>query len=197
MIANRLLVRWSFGWYEVTDTSWTNPDMFANPGTPDAGIFDEALWIDAPVVQEATLSLGSSQDEAGMLEVARGQLSIFANPRTEIAADLAPVDETDTPYLSFRVGDKVTVPDIDGTPVVERVVALTVTEDENGEVTYAPELKDVILTAQERWQQNLDKMANGTVSGQSSVASPTSNYSGLGQTCCPPLPPPTQGGGEG
>jgi hypothetical protein len=194
MIANRLLVRWSFGWYEVTDTTGYTAEMFANPGTVDAGILDLSLWIDAPVVQEATLSLGSSQERDGMLMLARGQLSIFANPRTEIGADLAPVDETDTPYLSFRVGDKVTVPDIDGTPTVERVMALTVTESEDGEPSYAPELKDIILTDQERWQANLDKMANGTVSGQSKVASPTTDYSGMGTDCCTPVPP--TGGGE-
>lgn len=193
MIAKRLLVRWSFGWYEVTDTSGYTPEMFADPGTPDSAIFDDELWIDAPVMTEAMLSLGSSQDMAGMLMLARGQLAIYANPRTEIGADLAPVEEADTPYLSFRVGDKVTVPDIGGTPVVERVMAITVTENEDGEPSFAPELKDIILTDQERWQANLDKMANGTVSGQSKVATPTTDYSGLGQTCCPPVPAPTGG----
>lgn len=196
MIANRLLVRWSFGWYEVTDTTGFTPDMFVDPGLPTSGIFNDELWIDAPVIQEAMLSLGASQDMAGMLMLARGQLDIFANPRTEIGADLAPVDETDTPYLAFRVGDKVTVPDIDGNPVVERVRALTVTEDENGEPSFAPELKDVLLTDQERWQANLTKMANGTVSGQSKVATPASDYEGAGKSCCPPMPAPT-GGGEG
>lgn len=194
MIAKRLLVRWSFGWYEVTDVSGYTPEMFANPGTPESGIFDEELWLLAPVMQEAMLSLGSSQDLFGMIMLARGQLSIFANPRTEIGADLAPVDEDETPYLGFRVGDKVTVPDIDGEPVVERVMAITVTEDADGEPSFAPELKDIILTDQERWQTNLDKMANGTVSGQSKVANPTTDYAGIGQTCCPPLP--TGGGGE-
>lgn len=189
-------MRWSFGWYEVTDTTGLSPEMFADPGTPDSAIFDYDLWVDAPVMTEALLTLGASQDLDGMLMLARGQLAIYANPRTEIGADLAPVEENDTPYLGFRVGDKVTVPDINGTPVVERVMAITVTENEDGEPSYAPELKDILLTDQERWQANLDKMAAGTVSGQSKVANPTTNYAGIGQDCCPPVPAPT-GGGEG
>lgn len=196
MIANRLLVRWSFGWYEVTNTTGYSPELFADPGTPESAVLDNELWMDAPVMQEAMLSLGSSQDVAAVIYLARGQLSIYANPRTEIGTDLAPIDETDTPYLAFRVGDKVTVPDIDGTPVVERVRALTVTENEDGEPSFAPELKDIILSQQERWETAVEKMINGTVDGQSKVASPTTDYSGMGQTCCPPVPP-TDTGGDG
>jgi hypothetical protein len=180
MIANSLLVRWAFGWYEVkgnyTPQRW--------PGTPG--------WVpaDAPYRREALLGLGAVQSEAEVVRVAAEQLGWFGDPRTEITADLAPVDDSDTPYLAFGVGDFVTVPDIDGLPAVERVIGLTVTEDEHGTVTFAPELKDRILTDMERWQRNLDKMAAGTVAGNSAVATPVSDTRDLGKDCCPPGPTP-------
>lgn len=167
--ANRLLIRWQNGWYEVTDTTGFTPDMFV--GTSE-GLFNYELWVDAPVHREAMLSLGSQQDVATIRRIGFDQLGIFANPRTEISCDVAPVDPADTPYLGYRPGDKITVPDIDGTPTLERVMAITVTENEDGEPSYATELKDVILTEQERWKTAVDKMANGSVAGESNVASP-------------------------
>lgn len=164
MRINTLLVRYAFGWWEV--------------GEPAA----------EPYRSEAMLSLGAIQSVDELERVARQQLAVLGNPRTAIAADLIPVDETDTPYLAFGVGDTVTVPDFDGTPSVERVMALTVAEDDYGLPTYSPELKDIVLTDQERWQRNLDTLANGSVSGNSPVAQPVGNVAALGKDCCPPRP---------
>lgn len=186
MNANRLLIRWNFGWHEVTDCTGFTADMFEGEN-----IFNEAMWLDAPVIREAMLSLGSSQERTSMVAVARHQLGIFADPRTEIACDVAPINDGDTPYLAYRPGDKVIVPDMAGNPVTEQVRAITVTEDDDGVVSYAVELKDLILTDQERWQTALDKMASGSVAGQSKAASPvTASYVGMGHDCCPPPPPP-------
>lgn len=147
---NALLVRWSGGWAEVLD----------------------AASITARGRSEALLGLGAAQSIAEVERVAAAQLATYASPRTEVTADLIPIDETDTPYLAFRVGDSVTVPDWDGSATLERIVALTVAEDENGQVTYSPELKDLILTHQERLEQAMKKMADGTLRGNSAVATP-------------------------
>lgn len=180
MIANSLLVRYAFGWYEVKG-DYTPQRWDETPGWLPAG---------AAFRREALLGLGGVQSEAELVRVAREQLGWFGDARTEITADLAPVDETDTPYVAFGVGDFVTVPDLDGSTVTERVIGLTVTEDEHGTVTFAPELKDRILSDYERWQRNLDKMAAGTVGGNSAVANPVADTKDLGKDCCPPMPPP-------
>ena len=170
MLANALLVRWYGGWAERVDAS-------------SVGTYGR---------REALLGLGAVQSVEECYRIADQQLAIYQDIRTQITADLVPVDDDDTPYLSFLVGDTITVPDIAGTGTAERVMALTVTEDEDGNVTYAPELKDVILGAQERFAENLKKMADGTIRGDSKVATPVASIDTAGATCCPPAPP---GGG--
>lgn len=148
---NALLVRWAGGWAEVTDAT-----SIASYGR-----------------REALLGLGAVQSLDEVTRIANGQLAIYGRPRTEISADMVP-GTAELPYRHFAVGDTITVPEIDGTTALERVMALTVAEDENGVVTYVPELKDVLLQRDERWEQNLKKMADGTFRGQSAVATPTS-----------------------
>ncbi len=160
-----LLVRWSGGWLEVTDA----------PG------------IEAYGRREALIGLGAVQSTAEAERVARQQLAIYATPRTAI--QVAPVDTATVPLL----GDRVTVPDIDGTPVLERVMSRTFTEDDDGLVTFAADVRDVILADRERWEQALKKMSDGTLRGDTKVATPASLVSLPDPTCCPPVPP----GGSG
>lgn len=175
MIANHLLVRYAYGWYEVkgdyTPQQWAPPPWEPAP---------------EPYRKEAVLGLGAVQSPGEVVRVTREQLGWFGNPRTAITADVAPVDDTDTPYLAWGIGDFLTVSDVDDAPVVERVIGLTVTEDDEGTVTFAPELKDQILTDYERWQRNLDKLANGSVSGNSAVAQPIATVASAGDSCCTP-----------
>lgn len=168
MPSNTLLVRWAGGWTEVTD--------------------DDA--IDAWGRREAMLSLGAVQSVQEAQRVATGQLAVFADVRTEVTCDIEPIGDADTPYVSFRVGDTVTVPDSDGTPTVERVRAITFVRDEDGEFSWTPELKDRILGDRERDAVALKKMDNGTLRGQSIVASPVSSRGATGSdTCCTPTVP--------
>ena len=150
MITNVLLVRWHGGWHEVTS----------------------AASVAVHGRKEGTLGLGAVQSIPEVERVARQQLEVNADPRTEITAAVEPVDATDTPYVGFRPGDTVTVPTVDGGTTTERVVAMTVSQDENGTLTFAPELRDVLLEERERFAVALKKMANGTLSGTSPVASP-------------------------
>lgn len=168
-----LLVRWAGGWTEAVD--------------------DDA--VETYGRRETLLSLGAVQsyDEAG--RIADRQLDKFAEPRTGIVAGIKPVDDTDYPYLAFRVGDTVEIPDRDGEPSSERVIAIAVSEDDDGIVTYAPTFKDPLLDDEERWDQTMEKMADGTFRGDSQVATPVASTTYPTPTCCPPVPP--DGGGIG
>lgn len=146
-VTDSLLVRWDQGWREVARPSG--------------------------VRREALLGLGAVETEAEVDRLAGGQLDVFADPRTAITAEVAPSPGgADQPYIRYRPGDTITVPALDGTPLQERVLAITVSEDENGYLTFAPELGDIILPYQERFAQALKKMDAGTLQGDSKVATP-------------------------
>jgi hypothetical protein len=142
----RALVRWAGGWSQV--------------GSP------------VPTGREVLLGLGALQVEDEMLRVSQAQLADFADPRTEIAADVVPMGLADLPVVAFGVGDFITVPDFDGTPTVERVISIGGTLDENGRLSWAVDLKDRLLDERERTEQALKKMINGTLRGASKVATP-------------------------
>lgn len=168
--ANRLLVRWNGGWRQVERAAATGAR------------------------REALLGLGAAGSTAQVDRIAESQLDVYADVRTAVSLDIVPTGESDTPYLAAGVGDTVLVPGWDGTPTRERVLAITAAEDELGVMTFALECKDVILQAQERWEEWLKKMSNGTMRGDSKVATPVSNV-GVKTTsdCCPPSTP-TPGG---
>lgn len=150
MPINVLMCRWVGGWREVRHEA-----SIATYGR-----------------REAFLSLGALQSPQEVDRVAGEQLAIFADPRTAIAADIEPMGVADRPYRAWNVGDTIQVPAYGGGVVSERVRSLTGAEDENGEVTYSPELGDLILETQERHELALKKMADGTLEGESPVATP-------------------------
>lgn len=166
MITTALLVRWFNGWHDVTS----------------------AAGVAAHGRKEAALGLGASQDLNEVNTVANQQLVYFADPRTEIACDLFPIGNADTPYVAFACADRLVVPDVPGRPASkETVQAITVTSDDDGRVTYAVELRDVLLDERERFAETLTKMANGTIGGTSRVGQPVSTVASINQpNCCPP-----------
>ena len=125
---------------------------------------------------EAFLALGSLQSIAEVNRVAGMQLSVVAYPRTAVAADHDPLSVADRPYRSYNVGDIITVPAYGSGTSGQRVRAITGSEDDNGEVTYSPELGDLVLEEQERVMQAVKKMSDGTLEGDSPVAQPTRVY---------------------
>jgi hypothetical protein len=174
MIVTALLVRWGGGWHAVTS----------------------AAAVAAHGHKEAALGLGAATSLAEVETVSTQQLNIFGDPRTEIAIDLFPRTDDDRPFVAFDVADRITVPDRAGGPVQERVQAITATMDGDGRVTYAVDLRDVLLDEQERFAESLTKMASGTLGGDSRVAQPTSQVAVVDRAdCCPPTPP--EGGGDG
>jgi hypothetical protein len=168
MITTALLVRWTNGWHDVTS----------------------AAAVAAHGRKEAALGLGASQDLNEVNTVSAQQLAIFGNSRTEIACDVFPRTDAETPFIGYSTADRITVPDVPGRPPSnERIQAIGATMDEDGRVTYAVELRDVLLDERERFAQVLTKMANGTLGGDSRVAQPVSSVRATSTPdCCPPVP---------
>lgn len=167
MPVNALLCRYNGGWHEVINQ-------------PSIDTFGR---------REALLGLGALQSPQEVDKVAGQQLAIFADNRMAIAADIEPMGEADRPYRSWNVGDTIQVPAYGGGVISERVRALTGSEDENGEVTYSPELGDLILEAQERQLLALKKMADGTLDGESPVATPVAETVAMKVFGSSPMPP--------
>lgn len=120
MAANALLVRWVGGWLEVTDAA----DITANGR------------------REAFLDLSAQQTEAETRRLAMAQLGAVAGIRTETSVDVAPVDTTDTPFVAYRTGDYVNVPNWDGVPLPTRVLSLGGAVDDNGQFSFSVDLSD-------------------------------------------------------
>lgn len=170
-LANALLVRWSQGWGEVTA-----PTSIATFGR-----------------HELLLGLGAARTFDEVNVIAQRMLNIYADVREQISADLQPSSATETPYIGFGVGDTITVPDSTGAATAERIMALTVSQDDDGTITYAPELKDIVLTRAERYEQAIKKMVDGTASGTMKAATPVAVTGSVvtSPSCCAPVPPPT------
>lgn len=151
MPTNVLLVRYARTWTEVTD----------------------ATSISANGRKEAMLALGAIQTVEEAQRVAARELAFLVNQRTMITVtqDDSYTSDANTPYLAYKPGDTITVPDAALAPSAERVIAITVDEDDNGELTFVPELKDLILAAAERFEQDIRKMNRGNLGG-SNTSSP-------------------------
>jgi hypothetical protein len=119
MIVNALLVRWADGYISVVD----------------------ATSVAAIGRREAYLSVGNALSTEEATRAAEALLARYSTSAEDITAAIEPVDDTDRPYIAFGVGDTVTVPDSSGVPVLRRVSAITVVEDDDGVLTYVPELR--------------------------------------------------------
>lgn len=174
MQINALLVLWSGGWRERTDWAAISGGMRV----------------------EALMGLGACQSGAEADRIADQQLALYSAARTEIVVGVEPVGEADTPYLAYLPGDTVTFQG-----GVERVTGVAVAEDDDGRVTFAPQLRANIFTEQERLDQAVKKMSNGTIRGDSQVATPAHlvNTRPSGPNCCPPdyVPPSEPSSGSG
>lgn len=149
-VVNSLLVRWFGGYIELV-----NPTSSAARGR-----------------KEGLLQLGniSTLDEA--TRIGEGFLALNADPRVATNLGVEPAGGGDEPFVDFSVGDTITAPDEDGTASEQRVVSLTVSEDDNGEVTYATELKETLLVQEEQFNRQLKLLLAGTMKGAAKNASP-------------------------
>lgn len=124
--------------------------------------------------REGLLELGAVQTEEEAIKLADSQLDIFANTRSNVVAEIDPMGDADRPYVGVHVGDSVMIPNVDGSQSRERIIAMTVAEDTDGNVSYSPELRDPLLDEQERMAQSIKKMANGTLGGETALPTPLS-----------------------
>lgn len=150
-VATALLVRWVDGYLNVNDAG---------------GV---AAWGR----KEGFLTLGNVPSAEEVARIAAAVLASQAAPRVATAMGIEP--ETgggSEAYVDFVVGDTVTAPDEGGGTSVQRVVSLTVAEDENGEITVAPELNSSFQVQDEVLNRWLKRLINGTLKGASASASP-------------------------
>jgi hypothetical protein len=154
IVANWLLVQDQTGWHA------------ANATPPGA------------VRKAATLGLGTTRSASERERIAQGQLGRYSHQRDAVTAKYRPTSTAELPHRVAWVGDTISIPGWDGTPVSERILSWTFDEDDNGKVTWTPEVGDLVKAADERALAAITKMANGTISGDSLPAQPISVPSG-------------------
>lgn len=148
--ASTLLIRWSDGWIDV------------NPSAPISGRR-----------REATLALGNVESITEAMNAGRRLLDVIGGVRETISVGIIPREEETTPYQGWtpRPNTFVSVPGWSDTSA-QKVSAVTVTQDDDGEVTYELELVDRMADNEARIQRWLKRMSNGAIGGQSAQASP-------------------------
>jgi hypothetical protein len=114
---NRVIIKFPGGYVTVQN----NADVAAN------GAFEAFLTVD-------------SADIADARRKGRNVLNELLDPQSAIVVDYEPVTVASRPYTGFRVGDRVTCPNKDGTPTSYRVISIEVVQDEMGDPTYRIEL---------------------------------------------------------
>lgn len=133
---------------------------------------DDAAAVAAWGRKEGFLQLGGVSDRDQAERVALGVLAFLAAPRVTTTLGIEPTGTADEPYVDFLVGDSITAPAEDGSSSEQRVVSLTVSEDDNGEVTFANELNAPFLLAEEAFNRQLKKLLGGALRGQTQAANP-------------------------
>ena len=74
--------------------------------------------------------------------LADSMLADLASPWA-VTVDYLPTSPAEEPYTGYQVGDEMTYPDHTGTPTTKRVMAVSVTADEEGNPIFVPELGEV------------------------------------------------------
>jgi len=142
---NRLFVKWSSGSFQVDDA--------ASQAT--YGVLPLYVTMDAPTLVEA-------QRRAQFI------LGNSSQPRDAITASIAPKVFADRPYTSYELGDKITVPTRTGGTSPEKLLALSVGHDAEGNAVIGAELQTRILE-RERQQEDLFEQLGSGVTGSKKV----------------------------
>lgn len=117
------LCRWNRGWSEVSI-----PTRVTTYGR-----------------REAMLSLGAQQSIQEVVRLATAELSgLFAKNREQMTVEHHPQSLSETPYVGYKPSDRVTVDDFDGDSTTLQVLSMTVTEDDDGQLSFVPVIGDII-----------------------------------------------------
>ncbi len=136
------------------------------------GQIDEA--VTARGRREVGLALSSINSGPSTLWTMLANLKPVSTPEVSIIITIEPDDETDTPLLAFRVGDRVTAPDANGEPTTYRVMAISWDEDDDGALSWRVELATARDVQEQVWHRWLRRTGNGTLDGRSRSATVTS-----------------------
>lgn len=147
-IVNVLLIRYQGGWTTVED----------------------ATSIAAYGRIEGFLSLGAVESLDEVQRIAEATFDTLASPRFQTTVTVEPTADSDKPYVAFGIEDLISVPNESGTAEDMRVKAITVAEDAEGQVTYTPEVRDVLEDDAEKLARWLSQLANGALGGTSRSA---------------------------
>jgi hypothetical protein len=140
-----LLVRWNGGWHEYRHLA--SESLFGR--------------------SEAFLSLGAAQSVEEARRLARAELvNQFGKIREQITAEHRPEDVTKIPYVAYKPGDsKITAPNYLGVNEVYTVNSMTVTEDDDGVITFVPGIGDNILGVEEFQSEIRSTFSRGKTAG--------------------------------
>lgn len=143
--ANRLRISYKHGYTDVEDAA----------SIAAVGVFPDFL------------DLGDVDTETTAKGIGTRQLALRKAP--SYAHRLALLPASSLPYATFDNGDLVTHPDETGGSSTQRVRSITVTQDENGKVSYVLSTNDIRQEVQARQENWLKRDAMGTLAGGSRV----------------------------
>lgn len=150
MIVNSLLARYKGGFSTDTDSS-----SVATYGR-----------------REGYLSLTEVTNAPNVAIATDRYLGRFGLPFSSITAQLSPATTAATPYVGqWHPGATITVPrPSTGTDAVAQVRALTMTEDDEGNLVFAPELLTLMETRASQTDLYLRRLGEGTLNGRAAAA---------------------------
>lgn len=168
-MTDALLVRWKYGYTSVVDDDlavMVEGDAVEVEGAP--------LTINGGATDWGYLELGSVETEDEAERIATAELNRTTGPRDQISAgaDPNPVAAADAVFSGWTLGDYVNVQDRTGGTSANRVLQISISEDDNGTLTVLPELSTLLDQREVRWQRTLNRMTGGDLDGSSAVASP-------------------------
>ena len=129
--------------------------------------------ISANGLRETFLSLGNVRSSANSDQIVQSYLSSFGSGVTTVTAAIQPTDASSTPYVGmWGVGASISVPrpSNSGTLEVMQVRSLTVSDDDTGIVSFAPELVRSAETRVTLVENELQRLGNGTLNGRANSA---------------------------
>lgn len=122
-------------------------------------------------IKRGFLQLGSVTEEEEVNRLALAVMAFLGDPLIATTIGVEPeVGGGNEPYVNYDVGDTITAPDSDGSTSAQRVISVTVVEDDQGELSYANELKSSFIVAEDALNRQLKKLLNGTLQGSTQVA---------------------------
>lgn len=150
MIVNSLLARYKGGF--STDTDSTSIGTYGR--------------------REGYLSLTEVTNTPNVTIASDRYLSRFGSPFSSITARLSPYTTASTPYVGqWYPGATITVPrPSTGANSVAQVRAITMTEDDSGNVVFAPELLTLLETRAAQTDLYLRRLGEGTLNGRAAAA---------------------------